>query len=155
MEKKVLTKEKEIILLVEDNPDDVDLTLRAFKKNNISNKVIVAKDGVEALDYLRGTGMYAGRDVKELPVVVMLDLKLPKISGMEVLRNIRQDELTRLIPVVILTSSVEQKDVVEGYKLGANSYIRKPVDFDQFVEAVKLLGLYWTLWNETPSSLNR
>jgi two-component system response regulator len=155
MEKKILTKEKEIILLVEDNPDDVDLTLRAFKKNNISNKVIVAKDGVEALDYLRGTGMYAGRDVKELPVVVMLDLKLPKISGMEVLRNIRQDELTRLIPVVILTSSVEQKDVVEGYKLGANSYIRKPVDFDQFVEAVKLLGLYWTLWNETPSSLNR
>jgi two-component system response regulator len=155
MEKKVLTKEKEIILLVEDNPDDVDLTLRAFKKNNISNKVIVAKDGVEALDYLRGTGMYAGRNVKELPVVVMLDLKLPKISGMEVLRNIRQDELTRLIPVVILTSSVEQKDVVEGYKLGANSYIRKPVDFDQFVEAVKLLGLYWTLWNETPSSLNR
>jgi two-component system response regulator len=155
MEKKVLTKEKEIILLVEDNPDDVDLTLRAFKKNNISNKVIVAKDGVEALDYLRGTGMYAGRDVKELPVVVMMDLKLPKISGMEVLRNIRQDELTRLIPVVILTSSVEQKDVVEGYKLGANSYIRKPVDFDQFVEAVKFLGLYWTLWNETPSSLNR
>jgi two-component system response regulator len=155
MEKKVLTMEKGIILLVEDNPDDVDLTLRAFKKNNISNKVIVAKDGVEALDYLRGTGMYAGRDVKELPVVVMLDLKLPKISGMEVLRNIRQDELTRLIPVVILTSSVEQKDVVEGYKLGANSYIRKPVDFDQFVEAVKLLGLYWTLWNETPSSINR
>jgi two-component system response regulator len=133
----------------------VDLTLRAFKKNNISNKVIVAKDGVEALDYLRGTGMYAGRDVKELPVVVMMDLKLPKISGMEVLRNIRQDELTRLIPVVILTSSVEQKDVVEGYRLGANSYIRKPVDFDQFVEAVKFLGLYWTLWNETPSSLNR
>jgi two-component system response regulator len=155
MEKKVLTTEKGIILLVEDNPDDVDLTLRAFKKNNISNKVIVAKDGVEALDYLRGTGMYAGRNVKELPVVVMLDLKLPKISGMEVLRNIRQDELTRLIPVVILTSSVEQKDVVEGYKLGANSYIRKPVDFEQFVEAVKLLGLYWTLWNETPSSLNR
>ena len=145
--------EKKIILLVEDNPDDVDLTLRAFKKNNISNRVIVAKDGVEALDYLHGTGMYAGRDVKDLPVVVLLDLKLPKINGMEVLRNIRQDELTRLIPVVILTSSAEQKDVVEGYKLGANSYIRKPVDFEQFVEAVKLLGLYWTLWNERPPRL--
>ena len=147
--------EKGIILLVEDNPDDVDLTLRAFKKSNISNRVIVAKDGVEALDYLHGTGMYAGRDVKELPVVVMLDLKLPKINGMDVLKNIRQNELTRLIPVVILTSSAEQKDVVEGYELGANSYIRKPVDFEQFVEAVKLLGLYWTLWNERPSSLNR
>ena len=147
--------EKGIILLVEDNPDDVDLTLRAFKKSSISNRVIVAKDGVEALDYLHGTGMYAGRDVKELPVVVMLDLKLPKISGMEVLKNIRQNELTRLIPVVILTSSAEQKDVVEGYELGANSYIRKPVVFEQFVEAVKLLGLYWTLWNERPPSLNR
>ena len=147
--------EKGIILLVDDNPDDVDLTLRAFKKNNISNRVIIAKDGVEALDYLHGTGMYAGRDVKELPVVVMLDLKLPKINGLEVLRNIRQNEVTRLVPVVILTSSAEQKDVVEGYQLGANSYIRKPVDFEQFVEAVKLLGLYWTLWNERPSSLNR
>jgi len=146
--------EKGIILLVEDNPDDVDLTLRAFKKSNISNRVIVAKDGVEALDYLHGTGMYAGRDVKELPVVVMLDLKLPKINGLEVLRNIRQNEVTRIVPVVILTSSAEQKDVVEGYKLGANSYIRKPVDFEQFVEAVKILGLYWTLWNERPS-LNR
>ncbi len=146
--------EKGIILLVEDNPDDVDLTLRAFKKNNITNQVIVAKDGVEALDYLRGTGTYAERNVSELPVVVMLDLNLPKISGLEVLRNIRKDERTKLIPVVILTSSVEQKDIVEGYKLGANSYIRKPVDFEQFVEAVKLLGLYWTLWNETPSSLN-
>ena len=147
--------EKGIILLVDDNPDDVDLTLRAFKKNNISNRVIIAKDGVEALDYLHGTCMYAGRDVKELPVVVMLDLKLPKINGLEVLRNIRQNEVTRIVPVVILTSSAEQKDVVEGYKLGANSYIRKPVDFEQFVEAVKLLGLYWTLWNERPSSLNR
>jgi CheY-like chemotaxis protein len=155
MEKKVLTTEKGIILLVEDNPDDVDLTLRAFKINNISNKVIVAKDGVEALDYLRGTGMYAGRDMKELPVVILLDLNLPKINGMEVLRNIRQDELTRLIPVVILTSSAEQKDVVEGYKLGANSYIRKPVDYEQFSEAVKVLGLYWILWNEKPPSLNR
>lgn len=142
--------EEKIILLVEDNPDDVDLTLRALKKNNITNKVIIAKDGVEALDYLHGTGMYVGRDVKELPVVIMLDLKLPKMNGLEVLRNIRQDELNRLIPVVILTSSAEQEDVVEGYKFGANSYIRKPVDFEQFVEAVKILGLYWTLWNEPP-----
>ena len=146
--------ERDIILLVEDNPDDVALTLRAFKKSNISNKVILAKDGVEALDYLHGTGMYAGRDVKDLPVVVMLDLNLPKINGLEVLRNIRQEELTKLVPVVILTSSAEQRDVVEGYRLGANSYIRKPVDFEQFVEAVKILGLYWTLWNERPS-LNR
>ncbi|MBA4391542.1 MAG: two-component system response regulator [Syntrophus sp. (in: bacteria)] len=142
--------EQKIILLVEDNPDDADLTIRAFKKNNISNTVIVAKDGVEALDYLHGTGMYAGRDAKNLPVVVLLDLKLPKINGLEVLRGIRQDEFTKLIPVVILTSSSEQKDVIEGYKLGANSYVRKPVDFEQFVEAVKLLGLYWTLWNEPP-----
>jgi len=147
--------EEKIILLVEDNPDDVDLTIRAFKKNNITNKIIVAKDGVKALDYLHGTGMYDGRDTKDLPVVILLDLKLPKIDGLEVLRRIRQDELTRLIPVVILTSSAEQKDMVEGYKLGANSYIRKPVDFEQFVEAVKILGIYWTLWNETPTSLNR
>jgi two-component system response regulator len=146
---------KEIILLVEDNPDDVDLTLRALKKNNITNQVIVAKDGVEALDYLHGTGLYAGRNVRDLPVVVMLDLKLPKISGFEILKNIRQDESTRLVPVVILTSSAEQRDMVEGYKLGANSYILKPVDFEQFVEAVKILGLYWTLWNETPSTLHK
>ncbi len=137
------------ILLVEDNPDDVDLTLRALKKNNIKSKVIIAKDGVEALDYLHGTGMHAGRDTKDQPVIVMLDLKLPKISGMEVLRDIRQNERTSLIPVVILTSSTEKKDMVEGYKLGANSYIRKPVDFEQFAEAIKLLGLYWTLYNET------
>jgi two-component system response regulator len=147
--------DKEIILLVEDNPDDVDLTLRALKKNNITNQVVVAKDGVEALDYLHGTGPYAGRDKRELPVVIMLDLKLPKINGMEVLKNIRQDETTRLVPVVILTSSAEQKDMVESYKLGANSYIRKPVDFEQFVEAVKILGLYWTLWNERPSTLHK
>jgi len=144
--------EKQIILLIEDNPDDVALTLRAFKKSNISNRVIVAKDGLDALDYLHGTGQYSGRETKELPAVVMLDLNLPKLDGLEVLRKIRQDELTALIPVVILTSSAEQKDVVEGYRLGANSYIRKPVDFEQFIEAVKLLGLYWTLWNETPSS---
>ena len=130
-------KEK-IILLVEDNPDDVELTIRAFKKNNILNKVIVAKDGVEALDYLFGTGMYAGRNVKDLPVVILLDLKLPKIDGLEVLKRIRQNERTKLIPVVILTSSAEQKDVINGYSLGANSYIRKPVEFDQFVEAMQV-----------------
>lgn len=144
--------EDRIILLVEDNPDDVDLTLRALKKNNIKNKVIIAKDGVEALDYFHGTGMHAGRDSKDQPVVVMLDLKLPKISGMEVLRDIRQNERTSLIPVVILTSSTEQEDMFEGYKLGANSYIRKPVDFEQFAEAIKLIGLYWTIYNETVQS---
>jgi two-component system response regulator len=154
LNEEVLAMDKGVILLVEDNPDDVDLTLRAFKRSNISNKVIVAKDGVEALDFFHGTGLYAGRDLQDLPVVVMLDLKLPKIGGLEVLKDIRQNELTRLVPVVILTSSSEQRDVVEGYHLGANSYIRKPVDFEQFVEAVKILGLYWTLWNETTRTLN-
>jgi two-component system, response regulator len=142
--------EEKIILLVEDNPDDVELTLRAFKRNNILNRVIVAKDGVEALDYLFDTGVHAGCDVKELPVVILLDLKLPKIDGLEVLKRIRRDERTKLIPVVILTSSAEQKDVVNGYSLGANSYIRKPVEFNQFVEAMRHLGLYWLLWNEPP-----
>ena len=141
---------EKIILLVEDNPDDVALTIRAFKKNSISNKVIVAKDGVEALDYLFGTGLYVARDVTELPVVILLDLKLPKIDGLEVLKLFRQDERTKLIPVVVLTSSAEQEDVLKGYSLGANSYIRKPVEFDQFVEAMKYLGLYWLLWNEPP-----
>jgi two-component system response regulator len=139
-----------IILLVEDNPDDVELTLRAFKQNNIFNKVVVARDGVEALDYLFGKGQHAGRDVADLPVVVLLDLKLPKIDGMEVLKTIRQNEFTRLLPVVILTSSRQEQDVVNGYKLGANSYVRKPVDFKEFVEAIKLLGLYWLIWNEPP-----
>ena len=115
-----------------------------------SNKVIVAKDGVEALDYLSGKGMYEGRDVKDLPVVILLDLKLPKISGLEVLKSIRQNELTSLLPVVILTSSTHEEDIITGYKLGANSYIRKPVDFNEFVEAIKLLGLYWLIWNEPP-----
>jgi two-component system response regulator len=140
--------EEKTILLVEDNPDDVDLTLRAFKKNNIYNKVVVARDGVEALDYLMGTGIHVGRDVKDLPVVTLLDLKLPKISGLEVLKQIRSNEITRLLPVVILTSSNEENDIINGYRLGANSYIRKPVDFTQFVEAIKLLGLYWLLWNQ-------
>jgi two-component system response regulator len=140
--------EEKIILLVEDNPDDVDLTLRAFKQNNILNKVIVARDGAEALDYLTGTGMYEGRNIKELPVVTLLDLKLPKIDGLEILRRIRENEITRLLPVVILTSSIEEQDLIDGYKLGANSYIRKPVDFNEFIEAIKLLGLYWLIWNK-------
>ena len=142
--------EEKIILLVEDNPDDVELTLRAFKKNSIGNKVVIAQDGVEALDYLFATGVHAGRNLKDFPVVVLLDLKLPKIDGLEVLKRIRRDARTRLIPVVILTSSAEQKDVVEGYSLGANSYVRKPIEFDQFVEAIRHLGLYWLLWNEPP-----
>ena len=140
--------DNKIILLVEDNPDFVTLTVRAFKKNHISNRVIVAKDGVEALDYLFGKGMYAGRDAKDMPVVTLLDLKLPKISGIEVLKAIRQNEFTKLLPVVILTSSAQEEDVVNGYKLGANSYIRKPVDFKEFAKAIKLLGLYWLIWNE-------
>ena len=142
--------DNKIILLVEDNPDDVELTLRAFKQNNIFNKVIVAKDGVEALDYLLGRGIYAERDVTDLPVVTLLDLKLPKIDGMEVLKTIRQNEATRLLPVIILTSSSQESDLVNGYKLGANSYVRKPVDFNQFVEAIKSLGLFWLVWNEPP-----
>ncbi|MRR17884.1 MAG: response regulator [Deltaproteobacteria bacterium] len=140
--------EEKIILLVEDNPDDVDLTLRALKQNNILNKVIIARDGVEALDYIMGTGQYEGRSVQNLPVVTLLDLKLPKIDGLEVLRRIRQNEVTRLLPVVVLTSSTEEVDLVKSYQLGANSYIRKPVDFKEFIEAVKLLGLYWLIWNK-------
>jgi two-component system, response regulator len=139
------------ILLVEDNPDDEALTLRAFKKNNIGNPVVVARDGAEALDYLFAAGAYQGRDVAVLPQVVLLDLKLPKVDGLEVLRRIRGDARTQLLPVVILTSSREEQDLVEGYRLGANSYVRKPVDFDEFVEAARQLGLYWLLLNEVPS----
>jgi CheY-like chemotaxis protein len=138
------------ILLVEDNPDDEALTLRAFRKNNVSNEVVVARDGAEALDYLFGTGAYASRDVTSLPQVVILDLKLPKIDGLEVLRRIRGTAQTRLLPVVILTSSNEERDRLEGYGLGANSYVRKPVDFAEFVDAVRQLGLYWLLLNERP-----
>lgn len=139
---------EKIILLVEDNPDDVALTLRAFSKNNISNKVVVAIDGVEALDYLFARGMHANREVTDLPVVVLLDLKLPKIDGLEVLQSIRQNMVTQWIPVVVLTSSTEEMDVINSYKLGANSYVRKPVNFEDFIEAVRYLGLYWLLWNE-------
>ena len=136
------------ILLVEDNPDDVALTLRALKSHNITNEVIVARDGAEALDYLFGAKANALGD--ELPAVVLLDLKLPKVNGMEVLQRIRADEGTRLLPVVILTSSDEERDVIEGYSLGANSYVRKPVDYDQFVIAARQLGLYWMVLNVPP-----
>ncbi len=138
------------ILLVEDNPDDVQLTLRALKKNNIMNEIIVAEDGVEALDYLLGTGKYEGRDTSVMPQLVLLDLKMPKMDGLEVLLRIRADERTKLLPVVVLTTSSEDKDRVESYKLGANSYVRKPVDFGQFSEAVNQLGLYWLVLNEGP-----
>lgn len=139
-----------IILLVEDNPDDETLTLHALKKNNIRNTVVVAHDGVEALDYLFGRGLYEGRDLSSMPQVVLLDLKLPKVDGWQVLQRLRNDDRTRFLPVVILTSSKEDVDLVNGYKLGANSYIRKPVDFNQFSEAVRQLGLYWLVLNESP-----
>jgi CheY-like chemotaxis protein len=139
---------EKVILLVEDNPDDADLTIRAFKKNHIFNKIVVARDGVEAIDYLMGSGSHSGRNSGELPVVVLLDLKLPRMDGLEVLRAIRENEHTKLLPVVILTSSREERDLINSYKLGANSYIRKPVDFKEFIEAIKLLGLYWLIWNE-------
>ena len=137
-----------VILLVEDNPDDEALTLRAFAKSNISNAVVVAHDGVEALDYLFGSGAYAGRDLRIQPQVILLDLKLPKLDGLDVLRQLRADDRTALLPVVILTSSKEEQDLIQSYRLGANSYIRKPVDFLQFTEAVRQLGLYWLVLNE-------
>jgi len=137
-----------VILLVEDNPDDEALTLRALNKNNIMNDVVVARDGVEALDYMFGTGAHAGRDTAHLPQVILLDLKLPKIGGLEVLERLRADSRTKLVPIVILTSSNEEQDLLSGYSLGANSYIRKPVDFVQFTESVRQLGLYWLVLNE-------
>lgn len=143
-------KKSKIILLVEDNPDDEALTLRALKSSNILNEVVVARDGREALDYLFGEGVYAGRDLNVMPEVVLLDLKLPKIDGLEVLRQIRAHERIRFIPVVILTSSREEKDIINGYSLGANSYICKPVDFVQFTEAAIQLGLFWLVLNESP-----
>ena len=139
--------EEKMILLVEDNPDDVDLTLRAFKKSNLKNTIVVANDGVEALDYLFGTGVHEGRDTNELPELILLDLKLPKLDGLEVLHRIRNDETTAMLPVVILTSSDEQEDLIRSYRGGANSYIRKPVNFQQFIEAVQHLGLYWLVLN--------
>lgn len=140
----------EIILLVEDNPDDVELTLRALRKNHLTNEMVIARDGAEALDYLFGTGAHEGRDLNVMPALILLDLKLPKLDGLEVLKRVRADERTRLLPVVILTSSTEERDLVDSYSLGANSYVRKPVDFTEFVEATRQLGLYWLLYNQPP-----
>jgi len=137
-------------LLIEDNPDDVNLTMRALAKSYIANTVDVATDGVEALDYLFAKGKFTGRDPGAMPQVILLDLKMPRMDGLEVLKHIRADERTRVLPVVVLTTSNEEKDKIESYHLGANSYIRKPVDFGQFVEAVKQLGLYWLVLNEAP-----
>lgn len=141
---------EDVILLVEDNSGDEELTLRALRKNKIGNEVVVARDGAAALDYLFGTGAHAGRDVEKLPEIVLLDLNLPKLGGLDVLRALRADERTKLLPVIILTSSKEDRDLVEGYASGANSYIVKPVDFAQFTEAVRQLGLYWLVLNQRP-----
>jgi two-component system, response regulator len=138
------------ILLVEDNPDDIELTLRAFRKNNIMNEIIIKRDGAEALDFFFGKDGVAVNNYSDLPILTMLDLKLPKIDGLDVLKKIRSDKRTKLIPVVILTSSNEQSDLLSGYELGCNSYIRKPVDFNQFTDTVKQLGFYWLLINEIP-----
>jgi two-component system response regulator len=145
-----MIKEHVTILLVEDNPDDVELTLHAIKKNNIANPVEVLRDGQEALDYIFYKGKYSN-STHSLPGLILLDLKLPKVDGIEILRNIKTDRRLKLIPVVVLTSSKEEKDVIESYDLGVNSYIRKPVDFDQFVETVKHIGFYWLLLNEPPA----
>ena len=141
-----------IILLVEDNPDDELLTIDALAANRIGNEVVVARNGVEALDYMFAEGKWSGRDVRQIPALVLLDLNLPKIDGLEVLQRIRDDKRTQLTPIVILTSSNEEEDLLKGYSLGANSYVRKPVDFDEFVRAAGQLGLYWLLLNETPPS---
>ncbi len=138
------------ILLVEDNPNDVELTMRAFKKNNLTNRIHVVRDGAEALEYIFCNGAYATRKVEHAPKVILLDLKLPKVDGLEVLRQVKADPRTRTIPVVVLTSSREERDIVESYQLGVNSYIVKPVDFEQFIEAVRQLGLYWMLLNQPP-----
>jgi two-component system response regulator len=141
------------ILLVEDNPDDVELTLRAFERGKVRNEIVVVRDGAEGLDYLFGTGAHAGRDVARMPEVVLLDLNLPKIDGLEVLRRLRADERTRRLPVVVLTSSNEERDVLRSYDLGANSFVRKPVDFARFLEAAQQLGLYWLVVNEPPPTM--
>ena len=142
--------EDKMILIVEDNPDDEALTIRALKKNNIGNRLVVVRDGVEALDFLFCTGAYSNRDPNDLPQTILLDLKLPKVDGLEVLKRIRADERTSLLPVVILTSSNEERDLLQSYKNGANSYVRKPVDFNEFLDAARQLGLYWLVLNEAP-----
>ncbi len=147
-----MNEDSKVILLVEDNPDDVALTLRAFKRSHLMNPVVVARDGVEALDYLFARGPHAGRAGADLPTLAILDLKLPRLDGLGVLKALRADPRTALLPTVILTSSKEEQDVVSGYKLGANSYVRKPVDFSEFVEAVKVLGIYWLALNQMPPS---
>jgi len=146
-------RRSETILLVEDNPDDVELTLRALRKEGLLAEVVVAHDGVEALDYLFARGEHAGRDPRRHPAVVLLDLKMPRIDGLEVLRRLRSDDRTRLLPVVVLTCSREERDLKDSYSLGANSYIRKPVDFDRFREAVRQLGVYWLTLNEAPPAV--
>lgn len=143
-----------LILLVEDNPDDEVLTLRALRKHNISSEVVVARDGVEALDFLFGTGAHAGRDLHLMPKLILLDLKLPKVDGLEVLRQLRDAQHTRLLPVVVFTSSNEEQDILECYNLGVNSYIRKPVDFNQLSETLHLIGTYWLQFNLTPKTPN-
>ncbi len=148
-------KMERTILLVEDNPDDVELTLRALKQHNIRNEIAVVRDGAEALEYLFATGAYADRDTNVIPAVVILDLKLPKVDGLEVLQRMRADERTKLVPVVILTSSSEESDMINGYDFGANSYVRKPVDFTEFVEAARQLGLYWLVINEPPPKIRK
>ncbi|AFY99304.1 response regulator [Calothrix sp. PCC 6303] len=147
-----MTVKDKIILLVEDNPDDEALAIRALKRNHISNEIVVAHDGVEALDFLFGTGIHAGRDISIKPTVILLDLKLPRVDGIEVLRRLREDERTKLLPIVILTTSSEEQDMLDSYSLGCNSYIRKPVDFIQFSDAIRQLGMYWLLMNEPPPS---
>lgn len=142
--------QKNVLLLVEDNPDDEELTLLAFEQSAIANEVVVAHDGVEALDYLFSTGMYADRNPSLMPALILLDLQLPRINGLEVLQRLRADPRTKLVPVVILTTSNEQQDLINSYSLGCNSYIRKPVDYDQFMTAVQQLGMYWLLINEAP-----
>ncbi len=139
------------ILLVEDNPNDVELTLRAFKKNNLTNPIHVARDGEEALDFIFGRGAHTGRSLKNGPKLILLDLKLPRVDGLEVLRQVKGDPKTKIIPVVVLTSSREERDIVESYNLGVNSYIVKPVDFEQFIESARTLGLYWILINQPPN----
>jgi len=147
--------ESRTILLVEDNPDDEELTRKALKEANIANEIVVVGTGIEALDYLFGTGAYTDRDLSRLPQLILLDLKLPKLSGLQVLERLRADPRTKLIPVVVLTTSSEEEDVIASYQLGANSYVRKPVDFDQFTEAIRHVGLYWLLINQPPPTKPR